>query len=376
MTPESEQELAEAVQDAKGPLRVLGGGTRDVGRPVEGAELCTAGLSGVALYEPGALTLVVGAGTPLARVEEVLAGEGQRLAFEPMDHRRLLGSAGTPTIGGVVAGNISGPRRVQVGAARDFLLGVRFVDGSGQVLQNGGRVMKNVTGYDLVKLLAGSWGTLGVLSQVSLKVLAIPEAEVTLVAGGMDAAAGQAVLARALGSPFEVSGAAHLGGETLLRIEGLEASVRYRADALRAHLGGDWQLVEGEASAARWRDLRDVAPLARAPVVWRLSVKPSEAPLIAAALDDRGLAHEALYDWGGGLMWIAPDAACEDGGAALIRAEIAARGGHARLEKAPVALRRQIAVFQPQSPLVTRLSAEIKHKFDPWGVLNPGLMGA
>ncbi len=374
MTPRNEQELAEAVQDAKSPLRVVGGGTRDVGRPVDGAPL-EVEIAGIDLYEPGALTLVVGAGTPLAEVEAVLAAEGQRLPFEPMDHRPLLGTTGTPTIGAVIAGNVSGPRRVQVGAARDFLLGVRFVDGRGQILQNGGRVMKNVTGYDLARLMAGSWGTLGVLSQVSLKVLAIPEAEATLVARGVDARAGIGMLARGLGSPFEVTGAAHVSGETLLRIEGLADSVAYRAAALRAYLGGDWDLLEGAASAARWRDIRDVVPLARAPVVWRLSVKPSDAPEISAALTAGGLAHDALYDWGGGLMWIAPEAAPDDGGEALIRGQIAGRGGHARLEKAPADLRAKVAVFQPETGALARISREIKQKFDPRGILNPGLTG-
>ncbi len=176
-----------------------GGGTRSVGRPVTGDVVQTGGLSGISLYEPGALTLVVKAGTPLAEIEAALEAEGQRLPFEPMDHRGLLGTDGTPTIGGVVASNASGPRRIQVGACRDFMLGVRFVDGQGTVIKNGGRVMKNVTGYDLVKLLCGSWGTLGVLSEVSLKVLPKPGSAATLTLHGLDVAQAVAAMSRRAG---------------------------------------------------------------------------------------------------------------------------------------------------------------------------------
>ena len=178
--PEDEASLSAAISDAAGPLQILGGGTRRIGRISGGRKLSTARLKGIVLYEPGALTLVAKTGTPVADIEKALIAENQRLAFEPMDHRILLGTQGTPTLGGVMAANVSGPRRIQVGAARDFALGVSFVDGSGQLLKNGGRVMKNVTGYDLVKLMAGSWGTLGVLSEVALKVLPVSETQATL----------------------------------------------------------------------------------------------------------------------------------------------------------------------------------------------------
>ena len=184
MTPETEAELAAIITGAEGPLRIEGGGTRPIGGASNGARLSTSAMTGVELYEPGALTLVVRAGTPLDEVEATLAAEGQRLAFEPMDHRGLLGTSGTPTIGGVVAANVSGPRRIQAGACRDFLLGVRFVDGQGRIIRNGGRVMKNVTGYDLVRLMAGSYGTLGVLTEVALKVLPAPRATGTCFARG------------------------------------------------------------------------------------------------------------------------------------------------------------------------------------------------
>jgi glycolate oxidase FAD binding subunit len=323
-------------------------------------------MRGIELYEPGALTLVARAGTALEEVEAVLAREGQRLAFEPMDHRGLLGTAGTPTIGGVVAANVSGPRRVQVGACRDFLLGVRFVDGGGRIVKNGGRVMKNVTGYDLVKLMAGSYGTLGVLTEVALKVLPAPPSAATIALHGLDDAQAVRALSQALGSPFEISGAAHLPGKaTLLRIEGFAASVAYRAGRLAALLtpfGAAAVEDDPDAVAATWRDIRDVAAFhGREGDVWRLSVKPSDAPGIVAAL--RGV--EALYDWGGGLVWLlAPP-----GHGHAIRKAVDAKGGHAtRVRGAwPEA-------FHPLPAPVAALQAGLRQRFDPRGLLNPGLM--
>lgn len=374
----SEQELVEALVGANGPLKPRGGGTRDIGRPVPGAVL-EVGISGVELYEPGALTLVARAGTPLAEIEALLAGEGQRLAFEPMDHRPLLGTSGEPTIGGVVAANVSGPRRIQAGAARDFTLGARFVDGAGRVIKNGGRVMKNVTGYDLVKLMAGSRGTLGVLTEVSLKVQAIPEAEATLVGRGLSLADGVAALAGALGSPFDVSGAAHLaleGGVTMVRVEGLKGMVDYRARALRQAGFEDWEIVRGKESAALWRDLRDVRPFAGgAAPVWRVSLKPSDAPALSAALAAAGVKHRGIYDWGGGLAWLELTEPGEDAGASAVRAALAPLGGHATLVRAPLEVRARVDVFQPQPAPLAAISRGLKQKFDPRGILNPGLMG-
>jgi glycolate oxidase FAD binding subunit len=231
MQPQSETELSQMIADATGPLRIMGGGTRPIGRAT-GEALSTTGLSGITLHEPGALTLVAKAGTPVAEIESVLAAKNQRLAFEPMDHRTLMGTTGAPTIGGVVAANVSGPRRISVGACRDFLLGVRFVDGAGNIIKNGGRVMKNVTGYDLVKLMAGAYGTLGVLTEVSFKVLPSVEAEVTLALTGLDDATAIKAMSATLGSPYEVTGVAHNpeSGLTQFRLEGFDASVAYRAD--------------------------------------------------------------------------------------------------------------------------------------------------
>lgn len=373
-TPTSEQDLSDLIQSAGGPIRIVGGGTRDIGAPVEGTPVSTTGLSGVTLYEPGALTLVAQAGTPLEEIDALLAKEGQRLAFEPSDLRGLLGTEGTSTIGGVVATNASGPRRIQVGAARDFCLGVRFVDGAGRVLKNGGRVMKNVTGYDLVKLMAGSWGTLGVMTEVSMKVMAIPETETTLVGEGQTAVQAVESLSAALGSPFDVTGAAFSVGKTFVRIEGLEASVAYRAAELANSALAGFQPVSGAASSDIWARIRDVSAFAgRDGSIWRISVKPSDGPRLVAALDD--LSPDALYDWAGGLVWLHV-ADQPSAGAARVRAELAKLGGHATLVRAPVDVRATVPVFQPEPAPIAALTRGLRQKFDPRGILNPGLMGA
>lgn len=375
MRASDELELSEQIRDATAPLRIVGGGTRMIGAPVAGEVLETGGLGGITLYEPGALTLVAGAGTALAEVETVLAGERQRLAFEVPDLRAMLGRTGSSTIGGVVAANASGPRRIQVGACRDALLGVRFVDGAGVAIKNGGRVMKNVTGYDLVKLMAGSNGTLGVITEVSFKVQAIPEAEATLVWQGLNAALGVTALSAALGSPYDVSGVAHLGGaqQTLIRLEGMVGSVAYRSAALNRLLGGGWAVVTGEDSAQMWRGVRDVSAFVGKPgAVWRASVKPADGPRLAAGLADR--VQDAIYDWGGGSVWLLTDES-GDSGAAELRRLVGHFGGHATLVRGSDALRQSVPVFQPQPAALAALSRGLRAKFDPRGILNPGLMG-
>ncbi len=366
MRPDSEAELAAIVADADAPLAVQGGGTR--GMTPDGAPLTTAGLSGITLYEPGALTIVAQAGTPVAEVEAALAAEKQRLAFEPMDHRGLLGTTGEPTIGGVMAANVSGPRRISVGACRDFALGVRYVDGAGQIVKNGGRVMKNVTGYDLVKLMAGSRGTLGVLTEVSLKVLPEPETQATVQIAVTDASRAVQAMSAALGSPYDVTGAAYVpaSGHVMLRVEGFDDSVRYRAEALRDRLAafGDVGILEG--SEALWRDLRDVSAFHSAPGdVWRVSVKPSDAPEIAAHME----ADEIIFDWGGGLIWARIPENSD------LRARIGDFDGHATLVRAGADTRARLGVFQPESAPIAALSAGLRARFDPRGVLNAGLMG-
>lgn len=376
LTPTDERELAEAVSGAARPLAVRGGGTRPVGHPVDGDDLTVAGLSGITLYEPGALTLVARAGTPLAEIQAALAAEGQMLAFEPMDHRTLLGTSGEPTIGGTVAANASGPRRVRAGACRDFLLGVRFVDGRGKIIKNGGRVMKNVTGYDLVRLMAGSRGTLGILSEVCLKVLPRPESTAVLLMAGLAVDVAVRAMSVALNSPYEVSGAAHvpvgLDGDpvTMIRLEGFETSVAYRAERLRDHLTefGPAELerrTEGpESATAGWAWIRDVeAHGGTGEDVWRISIPPREAPALVESLSDA----RVVMDWGGGLVW----AAVEPGRDA--RRSISS--GHATIIRADDETRNRLGVFQPEAEPLATFAEGLRRKFDPEGILNPGLMG-
>ncbi|KMO19819.1 FAD-binding protein [Methylobacterium platani] len=385
--PRSEAEAASLIGDAAARgerLRLVGGGTRaGIGRPAQDeATLSAAGLTGITLHEPAELVIAARAGTPLAEVEARLAEGGQMLPFEPMDHRALLGSTGAPTIGAVAAGNISGPRRIAGGAARDSLIGVRFVNGRGEAVKSGGRVMKNVTGLDLVKLMAGSWGTLGFLTEVTFKVLPVPERTATLALAGLDDAGAVEAMSLALGSPFEITGAAHLPdgvdgpARTLLRIEGFSASVDYRLGELTRLLRrfGRPEIQEGEPAAELWASVRDVLPFAGGEeAVWRLSTAPGRGPAVTAAIAAARPARW-FYDWGGGLVWLATPAA-GDAGAHAVRAALAG-GGHATLVRAPDAVRAAVPVFEPLSEPLMRITAGLKAAHDPVGLFNPGRMYA
>jgi len=358
LRPGSEAELSDLIRAANGPLRIVGGGTRAIGTTT-GTALETGGMAGITLYDPGALTLVARAGTSLAGIAAALAAEGQRLPFEPPDMCALMARTGTPTIGGVVAANASGPRRISAGAARDSLIGVRFVDGSGMVVKNGGRVMKNVTGLDLARLMAGARGTLGVLSEVAFKVLPAPETTATLMIATA-AADAVAVMAAAMASPFDVTGAAWVDGQVLLRLEGFAASVAYRVKALQARLA----MGEIETGGTRWTTVRDVAAFhGRQGDIWRLSVKPSDAPAILR----RAGAEAAVLDWAGGLIWLLVAPGSD------IRAWIGAFGGHATRVRGDSGT---IPAFHPEQAAVARLTAGLKARFDPRNILNPGLMAA
>jgi len=362
MRPTSEADLAEILRGANAPLVIRGGGTRAAGH-LAGEVLETGGLSGVRLYEPGALTLVAGAGTPLAEVERMLAAEGQHLPFEVPDLRGLLGRGGESTLGGVVAANASGPRRVQAGACRDSLIGLRFVDGTGMVVKNGGRVMKNVTGLDLVKLMAGSRGRLGVLTEVAFKLLPRPEVSVTLALSGLDDARAVAAMAAALGSPYEVTGAAHWPGQgTFLRLEGFDPSVRYRVGQLAAVLR---PFGAAEEVADPWRAIRDVAPFhARAGDVWRLSLRPSTAAGVVA----RAGAEAVLYDWGGGLVWLLVAPGTD------LRARLGALQGHATLVRAEAETFARLGATPPAGAGIGALEAGLAARFDPKGLFAPVAM--
>ncbi|MCB1508291.1 MAG: FAD-binding protein [Hyphomicrobiaceae bacterium] len=384
--PASEAEAVDLIREHAAramPLRILGGGTRKAGRASGPATLLsTAGLSGITLFEPAEMVLSAKAGTPMAEIEAALDAKGQMLPFEPMDHRRLLGTGGEPTIGGVAAGNICGPRRFKAGGARDSLIGLRFINGAGEVIRSGGRVMKNVTGLDLVKLQAGACGTLGLLSEVTFKLLPTPETSASLVIEGLGDEAAVALLCKAAGSPFEMTGAAHLPAgagsataRTVLRVEGFADQVTYRLERLAALCESPALRLDARDSLALWRDIRDGVVLDAAPgdAVWRVSIAPNRAPKLAARLRGaRRFTH--IYDWCGGLMLLAtPEEG--DAGAEVLRAAVAAEGGgHATLLRGSEALRARIDVFQPLTPGLERLTRAVKASIDPKGLFNPGLM--
>jgi glycolate oxidase FAD binding subunit len=388
--PATEKEAAALIGVARAQRRsvaLAGGGTRQqIGRPAPaGLTVSTRALAGICFYEPAEMVIAASAGTPLRVVEETLAAQGQYLSFEPMDHRALLRSEGEPTVGAVAACNISGPRRVCAGAARDCLIGLRLITGRGDIVGAGGRVMKNVTGLDLVKLNAGAYGTLGLITQVTFRVWPRPVHAATLVLLGLADTTAIEALSAALRSPFEVSGAAHLpagmgatSARTLIRIENSGDAIDYRIGALRQLLiaYGDGQVLMGESAAQLWRAVRDVEFLAepRDRAIWRVSVAPSEgAKFVQQLAASAPLPH--FYDWGGGLIWIS-HAADGDVGAARIRAALRERGGHATLVRATTKVRTLVPVFEPLSDAVMRLTRGIKTSFDPDGILNVGRMYA
>ena len=375
------------------PLRVVGAGSKDtLGRPLDLPSLHLDGLSKVGLYEPEELVLTADAGTRLAEIEAHLEDNRQQLAFEPADYGALLGGKpGRATIGGVLACNLSGPRRIKAGAARDHFLGLQAVTGRGELIKAGGRVVKNVTGYDLCKLLAGSYGTLAVMTEVSVKVLPAAEETLTLLLAGLAPEDGLGALRMAMASSYDASGAAYLppataarsaatasagSGVAAIRLEGPGASLRHRADALKALLGAPGAEIgelDTPRSRAFWAALRDVTLLPAADLLWRLSVPPSAAAPLIQELEPQ-LPLQWLADWAGGLIWVALQGPLPDGGATVIRTALAPHGGHATLIRAPAGLRSEVEVFQPQAAPLARLSARVKESFDPKRILNPGRM--
>ena len=395
--PTTPAEVLSTVQwslSEESPLEILGHGSKcGIGRPVQTEHtLDLSNLTGVTLYEPAELVLSARAGTPLAEIEKLLADNGQQLAFEPMDYSPLHGQApGRGTIGGVLATNLSGPRRLKAGAARDHILGIHAVSGRGEAFKSGGRVVKNVTGYDLSKGLAGSWGTLAVVTDVTFKVLPAAETETTFAVRGLHDEQAAAAMALAMGSSAEVSSAAHLpypavarvnGGRfgsdaaTLLRVEGFAPSVAARLDMLRALLrnAGPLEEIVGEKSKALWREVRDCVPFAGSDErpVWRISMAPSDCHGMVMALR-RETAVDAFYDWQGGLAWLRMESGEPEAG--LVRAMLKRHGGgHATLVRASPADRAATPVFQPLPPALATLSARLKEQFDPKNILNPGRM--
>ncbi|AWJ90352.1 glycolate oxidase subunit GlcE [Azospirillum baldaniorum] len=408
--PDSAAQAADAVRWALSegtPLDVAGSGSkRGLGRPIQTAyTLDLSGLSGVVAYEAEELVLTARAGTPMAEILPMLAERRQQFAFEPQDLGPLFGRPeGQGTLGGVISCGLAGPRRISAGSARDHTLGIEGVNGRGDLYKGGGKVVKNVTGYDVPKLMAGSFGTLTVLTELTVKVLPASEDVRTLLLAGREDAGAVAALTAALQSPYDVSGAAHLpaavaarshvravaavgGAVTLVRVEGFGPSVIARVAALKEELGAD-AVLDRDESLAVWKEVRDVAYFGPTPSpasagegwgggedsrhIWKISVQPSEGPRVAESIR-WALDAELYFDWGGGLIWAAvaptPDAA------SAIRGALGT-AGHATLVRAPEDVRTTTEVFHPLPDPVKALSRRVKESFDPCGILNPGRMYA
>ena len=399
LDPSDAKQIAEMISwvVAEGDtLEIVAGGTkRALGRPMKTDHvLDVSRLSGIVEYEAAELVLTTQPSEPLASINAELAKKRQMLAFEPPDWRALLGAEGEPTLGGVIACNLAGPRRVRAGSARDYILGFSAVNGFGEIWKAGGKVVKNVTGYDMCKLQAGAYGTLSALTELTVKVMPKPETACTIVLHGLADDVAIPTLANALNSPFEVSGAAHLpasaarrskvsvvaaglGAATVMRLEGPRPSVVYRTTALESLVGRGARLNEAETEAF-WSEVGAVQPfLAQGSrIVWRLCPTPSQAPSVAHSILSALQSAEFYFDWGGGLIWLSLDSeeAGPDAGAGIVRPVVKTAGGHATLVVAPEAVRASVPVFEPLSAGLAQLTARVKSGFDPRGVLNPGRM--
>jgi glycolate oxidase FAD binding subunit len=395
---EVEETIGWAIAQGK-TLELIGRGTkRAIGRAAQwDATLDLSGLSGITLYEPEELVLSAKAGTPLAEIEALVAASRQELAFEPMDYAPLLGGeAGAGSIGGAIAANLSGPRRIKAGAARDHFLGFNAVSGRGETFKSGGRVVKNVTGYDLCKLIAGSWGTLAAMTDVTIKTLPKAETEATVLVLNLDEVTARKVMAAAMGSYGDVSAAAHLpafvaariaeiagaqAATTAFRLEGVAPSVAQRKTVLEKLFSpfGSLGTLGETSSRTFWRAVRDVTPFAASGPdgkrdLWRIATAPTRGTEVGRALA-READAEVLYDWAGGLVWAALPPA-DDANAPLVRSTVAAAGGHATLIRAPAAVRAAVDVFTPEPAPLAALTDRVRKSFDPQGVLNAGRMWA
>ncbi len=399
--PETEAEAADVVRAALSEsqaIRILGSGSKQGwGAPVAAeVDLGLSALRGIESYEPEEMVLTAKAGTAMAEIEQVLSAKDQTLAFEPPDLGPLYGGvAGSGTLGGIIACNLSGPARIRSGAARDHVLGLDAIGGRGEKFHSGGRVVKNVTGFDLSKVMAGSFGTLGVMTSITVRALPASEKLRTVLIFGLDWEQAVEAMGAALRSPHDINGAAHLpvnaaalskvgymsGAQrpvTALRIEGPGPSAAARCAALRELLVpfGDTEELHGHNSGILWREVRDVADLLpdAGACIWRLSVPPASGAVVTEALI-AGTGAEAFMDWGGGLIWLslAPGL---DADAGTVRAAIAECGGHATLMRAPEAMRAAVPVFQPEDAITEQIAAQLKGVFDPAWIFNPGRMKA
>jgi glycolate oxidase FAD binding subunit len=339
--------LCERIRDSasrKAPLAIRGGGTKDFyGAAPRGEVLDMTPYAGIVAYEPKELVVTVRAGTPLEALERALAAERQMLAFEPPH----FGAAAT--IGGAVAAGLSGPRRPYAGSLRDFVLGTRIVNGKGEDLSFGGRVIKNVAGYDVSRLMAGALGTLGVITEISFKVLPRPNAETTLVFDLPEARATEQAN-RWAGQPLPVSATAWQDGKLRVRLSGAATAVA----AAKTKMGGE-EIDAGDY----WRELREQAlPFFKGAALWRLSLPQTAAPVVPA--------HPQLVEWGGGVRWV-----CAEASASELRAAAEKAGGHATLFRGAD---KSVGAFHPLQPAILKIHRRLKDAFDPAGILNPGRM--
>ena len=372
LRPATETELAELVRGAVSPFEIMGAGTkRNLGRPIAVTPLDLSRFSKVIAYEPEELILEAGAAAKLSDIEKLLAKKNQMLAFEPPDFSKLLGSEHSGTLGGLLNCNHAGARRVRAGAARDHILGLSGVNGKGEIFKAGARVVKNVTGYDLPRLIAGSYGTLAALTSVIFKVLPKPETEITLRVSCKSPEHAVRVMAQAMQSNCEISSAAYLPQEGVyLRLEGIEASVNYRRDALQKFVMGSDYLAQ-DKSVALWQGVRDAAPFWKFKThnIWRISVPPMDAPRVIAEWQKQ-FPFAYYLDWAGGLIWLAHEPNVET----VTKLRGAITQGHATLFRANAETRARVEVFQPQAPELAALSARVKAAFDPRALFNPGRM--
>ncbi|MGF6769983.1 glycolate oxidase FAD binding subunit [Paraburkholderia sp. GAS199] len=385
--PDSADELAQIVSEANEAgesFEIVGGATKrsfgDAVRSERRIEMSA--LSGIELYEPDELVIKAAAGTALATIDAALAEHGQFLPFDPPDYAALYGAPdGASTLGGVIGSNLSGPRRILSGSARDAVLGIEAINGRGERFKAGGRTIKNVTGFDISRLMAGSFGTLAILTSVTLKVLPVPQSELTLRVANLPDHDAIVCLSALLGLPFEISAAAHLGGAhagartTAVRIDGFTGSVAGRAEAIgkRLQTYGAVEKLEGEESRKFWRSVRDLTDFSAdtQTCIWRLALPCDKAAAIVDMLES-----PALYDWGGSRVFVRTSADEALAHGQTLRSRIAASGGTASLLRAPLEVRQTLGTFQPRSATLNRLNGNVRAAFDPNAVLNPGKLAS
>src|SRR5262245_2395475 len=397
LRPEDQGGVTDAILTAiaeRTPMEIVGSATmRTIGRPLATPlKLDLSGLAGLKFYEPEELVLSAKAGTLRSELSELMAARRQAFAFEPPDFARLLGSNRGGTLGGMIAANLSGPRRIRSGALRDHILGFSAISGRGEAFQCGGRSMKNVTGYDLPKLMAGSWGTLCALTEVTMKVMPAPETTATLLLFGLQDEAAGAAMREAMRSPLDISGAAHLPADvarlsalaeiagvgssvTLLRLEGFAESVSFRLAEIERRASAERAVLDPQRSEAAWADIRDVHLLAepRERIIWRVSLPPADGPRAMAHIRTAAPAALGYYDWAGGLLWVSVPLS-EHGSAQVVRGAIPPATGHATLIRGPESLRASVFVFEPLPDPLAKLTERVKQAFDPFRILNPGRM--